>query len=456
MTVAANDRSNSATIVAKVLEGDDLDALLSDANPAVRETCYGTLRRLPSLRAHVAQFLNKPLRPGDADIEAILLVGAYQLCCMSEPDYAVVNDCVNAATRRGKPWAKGLINAVLRKCAGSTLEQDERSFDHSKWLLAAIKTNYPDDWRDVAQANNSRAPMWLRVNGLRGSNADYRAALDAAGIGHSAGEFPESIRLDSSVPALRLPGFSDGLVSIQDHGAQAVARAVADAIVQSGKTDSDDGAIRILDACAAPGGKAFHLHELLNQQPLCTSESHVSALELSPERMTHMRGQAKRLGHEAGLIWLTGDATGQGWHQGDAFDWILCDAPCSGTGTLRRHPDIKVRRRRADVTRSAQLQGALLDNLWRLLKPGATLVYCTCSLLREENDAVIKSFLKRLNRHGNEDASADSQPAAGAGLAAEVLPIKLAWGRATKLGWQTLPGEQGGDGFYVAAIRRGT
>lgn len=452
MTVAANDRSIAATIVGKVLDGEDLDSLLGDENPAVRETSYGTLRRLPSLRAHIAQYLHKPFRPGDSDIEAILLVGAYQLCCMREPDYAVVNDCVNAATRRGKPWAKGLVNAVLRKCVGSELHQDERSFDHSKWLLSAIKTNYPADWREVALANNSRAPMWLRINGARSTNEAYRQALSGAGIGFSDGAFAESIRLDNSLPASRLPGFDEGLVSIQDHSAQAVARALAGAIVQSGNDTSNNEPLKILDACAAPGGKAFHLHELLGE--LCTSDTELTALELSPERLGHMRAQAERLGHSSEINWLQGDATEQGWHSGDAFDWILVDAPCSGTGTLRRHPDIKVRRRRTDVTRSAELQAALLDNLWRLLKPGATLLYCTCSLLREENDAVIKSFLKRLRRKVAVDADADDE-VSDTPLEAEVLPITLAWGRATKLGWQTLPGEQGGDGFYVAAIRRG-
>lgn len=449
MTVAANDRSIAATIVDKVLSGSDLDALLADENPAVRETSYGTLRRLPSLRAHISQFLHKPFRPGDADIEAILLVGAYQLCCMREPDYAVVNDCVNAATRRGKPWAKGLINAVLRKCAGTELLPDERSFDHSKWLLSALKTDYPDNWRTVAEANNSRAPMWLRVNSKRSSSAAYRNALSAAGVQWTDGAFAESIQLNRSLPASQLPGFSEGLVSIQDHSAQAVARALAAAIVQRTKKGPTDEPLRILDACAAPGGKAFHLHELLGD--LCTSETELSALEASPDRLAHMRAQAERLGHAAEIVWHQGDATEQGWHRGNPFDWILVDAPCSGTGTLRRHPDIKVRRRRTDVTRSAELQAALLDNLWRLLKPGATLVYCTCSVLREENDAVIKSFLRRQRHKSNTDESGADDDAA----AAQVLPLSLAWGRATKLGWQTLPGEQGGDGFYVAAIRRG-
>ncbi len=449
MTVAANDRSIAATIVGKVLDGEDLDSLLGDENPAVRETSYGTLRRLPSLRAHITQFLHKPFRPGDADIEAILLVGAYQLCCMREPDYAVVNDCVNAATRRGKPWAKGLINAVLRKCVGTELQQDERSFDHSKWLLSAIKTNYPDDWQAVAEANNSRAPMWLRINGERSTSDAYRQALDGAGISYSAGAFTESIRLEHSMPAARLPGFGEGLVSIQDHSAQAVARALADAIVRGETERTSSEPIRILDACAAPGGKAFHLHELVGQ--LCSSDTELTALELSPERLAHMRSQAERLGHASAITWLAGDATERNWHDGRAYDWILCDAPCSGTGTLRRHPDIKVRRRRTDVTRSAELQAALLDNLWHLLKPGATLVYCTCSLLREENDAVIKAFLRRQRRESTTDDVTTNEDS----HQAKLLPISLAWGRATKLGWQTLPGEQGGDGFYVAAIRRG-
>lgn len=430
----ANDRARAAKALGRVLAGGDPDALLADETPLVRQTCYGSLRRLPSLRAHLAVFMSKPLRPADRDVECLLLVGAYQLTEMQQPDYAVVNDCVDAAKRLGKPWARGLLNAVLRRCVGTTLDPDERSFDHSQWLFKAIRRDYPERWRAVLEANNSRAPMWLRVNTSKTTLERYAASLAEAGIETEQGAYPEALQLRTPRSVSDLPGHETGEVSVQDHSAQAIARTL------HGWLASRAGGLpkHLLDACAAPGGKAFHLAEL------CGSDTEISALEIDAERLAHMQREAKRLGHSEVRL-IQGDAAGSSWSSSEAspsedrrYDFVLCDAPCSGTGTLRRHPDIKVRRRSDDVARVSKLQLELLNALWQRLEPGATLAYCTCSILSNENDAVLREF-----------TSTCLEPDAW-----RIERAPLPWGHATELGWQTLPGEAGGDGFYLALITR--
>lgn len=424
---AANERSRAAKVLRRVLEGGDPDALLAGEPPSVRQTCFGSLRRLPSLRAHLAQFMKKPLRPADRDVESLLLVGAYQLTEMDQPDYAVVNDCVDAAKRLGKPWARGLINAVLRRCVGTELAPDERSFDHSQWLYKAIRRDYPDGWQGVLTANNSRAPMWLRVNQAKRDPTAYRSQLHDAGIETDTGDYPESLVLKDPRPIAELPEHSNGDVSVQDHSAQAIARTIASWLRQQ------PGGVpkTLLDACAAPGGKAFHLAELLGE------ETTITALEIDADRLAHMASERDRLGHHRVSLQL-GDASEAPGEEVDRYGFILLDAPCSGTGTLRRHPDIKVRRRREDVSRVSELQHKLLTALWHQLEPGATLAYCTCSILSDENDAVLSKFLSDLT-------PADAY---------RIERVALPWGHATELGWQTLPGERDGDGFYLALVTR--
>jgi 16S rRNA (cytosine967-C5)-methyltransferase len=282
-------------------------------------------------------------------------------------------------------------------------------------MTERIEASYPDRAQEIIATTLDRAPMSLRVNIARISPADYATLLDQAGITAAPAWHPENLVLDSPRPVAELPGYADGLVSVQDSGAL-----FACSLLQDAK--------QVLDACAAPGGKLFHLAEQL-------PEAGLTALEKSPARLEHLRSEAARLGHES-VVLVQGDATTTDWHEGGPFDAILLDAPCSGSGTLRRHPDIKVLRQASDLPRYAALQRRLLDNLWRLLAPGGTLVYCTCSLFPEENDQVVEGFL---------GATGDVN------LATLSLPI----GVPTRHGWQLLPlPDAAVDGFYYARMIR--
>lgn len=392
---------------------------------------YGSLRHYFSLSAAVEPWLRQPFRSKDLDVLQLLIVGAYQLHHTRVPDHAAISETVNACGRLGKPWARGLVNAVLRRC------QEERdanpdeapAFEHPEWLESRLRAEYGAAAEALMTANNQRAPMTLRINARRVDPADYQARLADAGIHgrppalESSGAVPTATApgpatwvLEAPTPAALLPGFEEGLVAVQDAGAQFAAPLLAPAPGQ-----------RVLDACAAPGGKLFHLLEH------CPG-AELTAVEQNPERLEHLLTEARRLGHQ-GFTAVAGDATRLDWWDGQPFQRILLDAPCSGTGTLRRHPDIKVLRGASDVARHQELQHRLLANLWHVLEPGGSLLYCTCSVLAEENDDVIGSFLAR-----QADARLD--------------PVRLASGAATRHGWQLLPTNPDTDGFYYALLRK--
>jgi 16S rRNA (cytosine967-C5)-methyltransferase len=401
----------------------------ADLAPLTQELVYGSLRHYFSLSDIVHSALHRPLNAKDQEIESLLIVGTYQLFHTRIPDHAAIAETVDACALLGRPWAKGLVNAVLRKCA--RLGQPERSFEHPPWLEAALRADHPEP-EPLMEANNQRAPMALRINLCRTSVDDYLASLADAGIesrlAQSGGAEemqapadvtwlgPETRVLVAPVPSRRLPGYADGLVSIQDAGAQLVAHLL-------GPTPGE----RVLDACAAPGGKLFHLME---RHPGVTW----TALEKNPRRLAQLDAEAQRLGHRDYQS-VEGDATTLDWWDGLPYQSILIDAPCSGTGTLRRHPDIKLLRRQEEITGFAELQGRLLASLWRVLAPGGKLLYCTCSILSAENDEVVGRFLNDQN-----DAVAEH--------------LRIASGRATRYGWQLLPTEPDTDGFYFARMSK--
>ena len=397
-----------------------LDEVLGAGTPPlVRELAFGTCRRYFSLRGAVDARLSHPLRDRDQDIYALLLVGLYQLRHLRVPDHAAVSETVAATRVLGKPWARGLVNGVLRRAAeapADTASEEER-WEHPRWLIEALRTAWPDLCPELFDANNGRAPMALRVNRTKHGVPAYRALLDAAGLAHRPGIPPASLVLETPVPAARLPGYDAGWVAVQDEAAQLAATLLPLA-----------PEARVLDACAAPGGKAFGM---LEADPSIA----VTALDASENRLQRLHGEADRLGHRLPRV-ITGDATDTKWWDGTLFDAILLDAPCSGTGTLRRHPDIKVSRTPADVERAADLQRAMLASLWGVLSSGGTLLYCTCSVLPEENDAVLEDFL------------AVTPDAASA-------PIHASWGRSTDHGRIVLPSPGGPDGFYFARVAKG-
>ena len=457
MPTPASERALAARILlAVIVDKKTTDQLMQGAQiaPICQEFVLGSLRYYFSLRAAIERHLEQPFRRKDQDLMCLLLVGAYQLQHMRIPDHAAIHETVSACQHLRKPWARGLLNAVLRRLATevavgdatagapSTVSETERMFDLPDWMISRLRAAYPAEATAIFAGCLLRAPMSLRVNLSRTSTADYCRLLENDGIAQSPGLLPEHLVLAKPVASNTLPGYATGSVSVQDAGALFAAELLATTIrgrpvEVAGKTPTT----RLLDACAAPGGKLFHCRERLPAADLV-------AVELNPRRCDHLRQEAIRLG--AGqLAVIEGDATSLAWWSGEPFDTILLDAPCSGSGTLRRHPDIKLLRKAADLAVNAQLQTTMLTNLWRTLRPGGNLLYCTCSLFTEENDAVVGEFVEK-----QEDALINA--------------IKLPIGQATTHGWQLLPLENAGvprspqaaapdlsvDGFYYALLEK--
>lgn len=431
MTRPVNTRALAARAVDLVVShGRSLDDALGHvlgqaAEPAlVREMSYGTLRFYFALSAVVDPYLQKPLKKKDADLRALLLVGAYQLRHMRVAPHAAVNETVAATEALDKGWAKGLVNAVLRAMLRDGPDRwrervearVEAHFNHPAWLLAVVQRDWPGDWQPICAANDARAPMTLRVNLRKVSRADYVAKLAASGLAVSDGGGPESaVTLAEPVAVESVPGFAEGEVSVQDAAAQYAGYLLELAPGQ-----------RVLDACAAPGGKAAHLLERADVDLL--------ALDRDATRLRRVSENLSRLGLQARTV--VGDAAEpSGWWDGKRFDAILLDAPCSGTGVIRRHPDIKLLRRPGDIPRLVATQARILAALWPLLRPGGKLLYATCSILKEENEGQAAAFLA-----GRRDARA--------------LTVAIPGGRTLSAGCQILPGERGMDGFYYAYLEK--
>ena len=388
-----------------------------------QELAFGTARWFQRLDGLANALLEKPLKAPDRDLHALLLVGLYQLLFTRIPAHAAIDETVSAARTLKKPWAKGLLNAVLRRAQRegeailATLERDPTiRLAHPRWLQKQLKAEWPQHWEAICAANNGHPPMTLRANALRGSRADYLAELQQAGINARACRFSSvGIDLAQSCDVYQLPGFAEGRASVQDEAAQLAAPLLE---LQPGQ--------HVLDACCAPGGKTCHILEL---QPALNE---LVALDLEPRRLQRVRENLHRLGLSATLKAADGrDLTA--WWDGRPFQRILLDAPCSATGVIRRHPDIKLTRQAEDIAALALLQGELLDSLWQTLEVGGILVYATCSVLPEENTQVIGAFLAR-------------QPGA------RELPISADYGVLQPHGRQLLPQIDGHDGFYLARL----
>jgi 16S rRNA (cytosine967-C5)-methyltransferase len=405
-------------------DGASLETALAHAE-GVAERDRALLRALVStaLRWHhrldwqIAQLVTRKLKPADAALAALLRIGLAQLQWLRVPDHAAVSATVAAATALGLGHARGFVNAVLRRFVRERASLEERMqaieearFSHPQWLIDRLKHDWPARWTDILEANNSEPPMWLRVNRRRIGRAGYLELLGSAGIAAEPSTLAsDAVLLAEPRPAESLPGFAEGLVSIQDLAAQRARELL----------DLTAGA-RVLDACAAPGGKTAHMLEF------CHELAEVVALDRDAARLETVAANLSRLGLAATLI--TADATDLGaWWDGRAFDRILLDAPCSALGVIRRHPDIKVLRRPTDVGAAAERQATLLGRLWPTLAPGGRLVYATCTLLDEENDAQIDAFVR-------DTADAERLLIAGA------PSLKL------------VPGEANADGFYYASV----
>lgn len=391
----------------------------------IQELAYGTLRWYHQVDGIARMFLSKPLASKDTDVHALLLGGLYQLRHMRVASHAAVSETVAAAAALGKPWAKGLINACLRAALrqsthvdAAIASTDTMAHSHPEWLIEAVRSEYPGTWHDIFHANNQRPPLVLRVNLARTSRIRYLERLRATGItARPIAETESGVRLESPMPITGIPGFADGAVSIQDGAAQLAAMLL----------DAQPGE-RVLDACAAPGGKAAHILER------CPNLAELVAFEPDAERRIKLEQTLKRLNLSARV--LAADATAAVEATGpEVFDRILVDAPCSASGVIRRHPDIKLRRKPEDLARLVPTQAAILDGVWPCLKPGGKLLYVTCSILDQENSAQIEAFLTRQARTREAD-------------------LALAFARRRRHGYQILPGTADMDGFYYACVEK--
>ncbi|MBH3469159.1 16S rRNA (cytosine(967)-C(5))-methyltransferase RsmB [Pseudomonas putida] len=427
-----NPRLAAARALAAVLSGK---ASLNSSLPAqldkvderdrglTQDLAFGTARWQPRLDLLAAQLLQKPFKAADADVQALLLVGLYQLFYTRIPAHAAISETVGCADKLKKPWAKGLLNAVLRRAqregeellAGMERDPVVRTA-HPRWLQKALKAFWPEQWEAICAANNAHPPMILRVNRRHHSRDAYLALLADAGIDASACQYSrDGIVLAEACDVRGLPGFAEGWVSVQDEAAQLSADLLELAPGQ-----------RVLDACCAPGGKTCHLLEAE------AGLAQMVAIDLEAKRLTRVRENLDRLQLDAELIACDARDTAS-WWDGKPFQRILLDAPCSATGVIRRHPDIKLTRQADDIPALATLQGELLDALWPTLEVGGMLLYATCSSLPTENTDVIGAFLARTP-------------------GARELDLATEAGLRQPHGRQLLAQEGGHDGFYYAKL----
>ena len=358
---------------------------ISDDEPFVREMCFGALRWRNRLQAIANQLLRKPFRPKDSDINWLLLLGLYQLLYLRTPDHAAIGETVEAARQLKKKWACAVLNGVLRgfqrnkdEILAALPEGANIQSAHPKWLTTRIKEAWPEHWQGILEQNNQQAPMSLRVNIQKTNREDYLQLLaedptpiDATPLALS----PMGIQLTQACSVEKLPHFSEGWVSVQDEAAQ-----LATLFLNPQAND------RVLDACAAPGGKTCHILET------CPELQEMVAIDISEARNRRVTENLNRLQLEATVISANIADTNK-WWDSEPFDRILLDAPCSATGVIRRHPDIKWLRRESDIAVLAKQQLELLETCWQTLKVGGELLYSTCSILPDENQKIVTSFL---------------------------------------------------------------
>ena len=427
-----NPRLAAARALATVLQGkaslgSSLPPLLDKVEPRDRglaqELAFGTARWQPRLQLLAEKLLQKPFKAADRDVEALLLVGLYQLLHTRIPAHAAIGETVACVDKLKKSSLKGLLNGVLRNAQRdhavlfAELDRDPVLHTaHPRWLQKRLKADWPEHWQAICAANNQHPPLILRVNRRQARRESYLAELHNAGIEAAPCIFSrDAIRLLQPCDVKTLPGFMNGRISVQDEAAQLAADLLDLAPGQ-----------RVLDACAAPGGKTCHL---LETEP---GLQEVIALDLEPSRLARVEENLARLQLQATLVAADGRDVAA-WWDGKPFQRILLDAPCSATGVIRRHPDIKLTRQAEDIAALATLQGELLDALWPTLEVGGVLLYATCSVLPQENSDNIAAFLQRTP-------------------GARELDITGTFGLKQAHGRQLLPQADGHDGFYYAKL----
>lgn len=425
-----NLRALAAKVVFQVLEkGISLSVALPDQQrhlesgkdkALLAELCYGVMRHLPQLDKLVSDCMSKPLKGKQRILHQLLLVGCYQLYFTRIPSHAAISETAEACRQLKFEGLVKVVNGVLRNIQRQEkplpTDNETLALNTPAWIIKRLKEAYPENWKEIVEQSHQRPPMWLRNNKLSQTRDEYLTSLAEVEIEASAGKSSDAILLESPKDVMQLPGFEEGTASVQDGAAQWAATLLAPI----------DGEL-ILDACAAPGGKTCHL---LEQAP----NIELVAVDFDANRLERVQQNLDRLSLNAKLI--HGDAADiDSWWQGDKFDRILLDAPCSATGVIRRHPDIKWLRKQADIEELASLQSKILDHCWQWLKPGGTLLYATCSILPQENEQQIRAFLERAD-----DAT--------------LVPIDEQ-NHPDDIGWQITPGLENMDGFYYARLVKG-
>ena len=426
-----NPRIAAVGAIAEVLDGHNSlaeSSALSNVrdsrdNALARHLTYAVLRWLKALDWLAKQLLSKPLKNRDRDVHRLIMLGLQQLWHDQTASHAAVNETAECARLLGKPWAVGLVNAVLRRFQREheellkKLDETDASFAHPQWLLQEIRTDWPQQWQEIVAANNRQATLWLRINRQKSEEAVLKKQLQEAGFEIADHPFaPDAISITPPAAVAKIPGFEHGWLSVQDPAAQ-LARELLDP--QPGE--------RVLDACAAPGGKTAHLLE-------SCAEIELTVLDRQAQRVEQIEESLKRLGLDANP--QVADAlVVDDWWDGQKFHKILLDAPCSATGVIRRHPEIKWLRKPEQVDTVVEIQADLLRSLWPLLETGGVLVYATCSILKRENNLQIDHFLEQ-----HKDA--------------ESVAINAGWGSALETGRQVFPGEADMDGFFYALLRK--
>ncbi len=385
----------------------------------VEAICFGALRNRARYAAALSAWVPKPLGKSDEPLRALLYVGFAQLDALKLPAHAAVDATVEAARGLDRAHQAGMVNALLRRAQREGFPPADPSQVWPEWLLAEVRRDWPQHADAILDASAAAAPLWLRVNRLNTSHDAYQQQLQDAGIAASTHDaLPDALRIEDSLAVANLPGFDDGVVSVQDGSAQAVADALAPPL----------GAC-VLDACVAPGGKAAHL---LERDPTLR----ITALDIDSRRLRRTAETLRRVGVEAAVDLKAADAADPAaWWDGVPFDAALIDAPCSATGVVRRQPDILLHRRPADIDALVATQARLLDAVWTTLVTGGVLVYATCSILQRENAGQMEAFLAR-----TPDAVAE--------------PLGDTFGHSAGAGRQRLPGEDGMDGFFYARLRK--
>ncbi len=406
------------------------ESLAADIDPReaalIKNACFGVLRWFYRLKGIEHYLLHTPLKPKDNDISCLILLGLYQLLYSKVPNYAIVSEAVSACKELNKPWASALVNKVLRRFVREkeTLlkkidADDICHYAHPQWFIDRLKKAWPDQWKNILIANNQKPPLFLRINPLKTSRDDYLSLLKEKGVlAEPLKTLNYGISLSRPIPVRDIQNVEKGFCSVQDAAGQ-LAPELLD--LKSNQ--------RVLDACAAPGSKTSHILEIQNNL------SKLIVIDKDADRFKRIKENVLRLALDCKntQLVLADAAHTKQWWDGLPFDRILLDAPCSATGVIRRHPDIKLLRKNKDIDQQAQIQMQLLIALWKLLKPKGKLLYSTCSVLPEENEQIISNFIAH-----HDDA--------------KIVNIKLPYGKKQKLGWQILPSENGPDGFYYCLL----